>query len=257
MRNMPQCTCKLPRGLIKYWEFLHWQSDLIRVSLASLSVSICTFNFLWDNATSMTKHQEIDRSGSKCPTCRRLTYLGFTVHTISKLQDMLTRATFGFHFETRMHSSKMRTGRSLTVCCSLLPGGLSGPGCMVRGEGCLVWGVGGPGLRVGGGCLPSGGRLSAPGGVCSQGGVCSRDVCSQGGCLLPGGIPACTEADTPPPLWTDTRLWKYYPGPTPLRPVNIYKCVSIGFLHGQLQFLPPYPSGGFLPKWQEYNPTCI
>ena len=50
------------------------------------------------------------------------------------------------------------------------------------------------------------GGVSAPGGVCS-GMVC---VCSQGGlvrggCLLPGGsglgggIPACTEADTPPP----------------------------------------------------------
>ena len=104
MRKMPQCTCKLPRCLIKYWEFLHWQSDLIRLSLASLSVSVCTFNFLWDNATSMTKYQEIDRSGSKCPTCRRLTYLGFTVHTISKLQDMFTRATFGFHFENMYKS---------------------------------------------------------------------------------------------------------------------------------------------------------
>ena len=26
-----------------------------------------------------------------------------------------------------MHSSRMRTGRSLTVCCSLLPGGVPGP----------------------------------------------------------------------------------------------------------------------------------
>ena len=54
--------------------------------------------------------------------------------------------------QTRMHSSRMRTGRSLTVCQSVLPGG---------------------------------------GGVCSQGGVCSHGR---------GGIPACTEADTPPPV---------------------------------------------------------
>ena len=72
-----------------------------------------------------------------------------------------------FHL-TRMHSSRMRTGRSLTVCWSLLPGG----------------------------------GVSAP-----RGSAWSR-----------GYIPACTEADTPP-SWTDTRLWKYYLGPTSLRPV--------------------------------------
>ena len=68
---------------------------------------------------------------------------------------------------TRMHSSRMRTGRSLTVCCSLLPGG----GCLVRG------------------------------GVCSRGCAWSGGVCSGGGSAPRGwvGIPACTEADTPPP----------------------------------------------------------
>ena len=48
----------------------------------------------------------------------------------------------------RMHSSRMRTGRSLTVCCSRGGGG-----------GCLLWG----GAWSGGGLVP--------GGVCSQGGV--------------------------------------------------------------------------------------
>ena len=112
---------------------------------------------------------------------------------------------------TRMHSSRMRTARALTVSpsmfCSggrgvsahrgcllmgcLLPGGVCSRGCLLRGvsapggmsapRGCLLWGV------CSGGCL-------LPGSVCSQG-----DVCSQGGCLLPKGcIPACTEADTPP-----------------------------------------------------------
>ena len=67
----------------------------------------------------------------------------------------------------RMHSSRMRTGRSLTVCQSLLAG---------------------EGVSASGGCLLPGG--SASGGVCSGG----RGVSAPGGC----GIPACTEADTPP-----------------------------------------------------------
>ena len=55
-------------------------------------------------------------------------------------------------FLTRMHSSRMRTGRSLTVCCSLLPGGGGGE-CLLRGEGVCS-----------GGCAWSGGVLPARGG---------------------------------------------------------------------------------------------
>ena len=78
----------------------------------------------------------------------------------------------------RMHSSRMRTGRSLTVCRSLLPG----------------WGRSAPrgGLLLGG---------SAIGGVFSWGsaigGICAGGVSAPGEGLLPGGIPACTEADPP------------------------------------------------------------
>ena len=79
---------------------------------------------------------------------------------------------------TRMHSSRMRTGRSLTVCCSLLPGGGGGSPCggpawsgggspCQRGV-CLVWG----GSPCWGGSAWSGGGLPAPGG---------------GGFSLPGG----------------------------------------------------------------------
>ena len=71
-----------------------------------------------------------------------------------------------FTKRTRMHSSRMRTGRSSTVCRRLLPGGA-----------CLLWG----GVCSQGVCVCSqGGGVSALGGVCSQGG----GVCSQGGCLL-------------------------------------------------------------------------
>ena len=70
----------------------------------------------------------------------------------------------------------MRTGRSLAVCCSLLPGGQG---------------------------------VSARGGVWSEGSAPGR-----------GCIPACPP---PPPVdrILDTRLWKYYLGPTLLQPVTI------------------------------------
>ena len=119
----------------------------------------------------------------------------------------------------------MRTGCSLTVCCSLLPRGVSALGGCVCSGGCLVRG-GVPGLGRGlsapGGCAWSGGgllwgggsaprgvsapRRGVPGlggsapwwGVCSRGGigpvsaprggVCSwGGVSALGGCLLPGG----------------------------------------------------------------------
>ena len=112
---------------------------------------------------------------------------------------------------TRIHSSRMRTGRSLTVCCSLLPGGggfslVPGGGSTCRGGFSLVgggspWG-GSPWSRggspwSGGGVLPAGGVLlgpggvfSLPGGVLPAGGVC---LVWGGVCLVRGGSP-----ETPP-----------------------------------------------------------
>ena len=112
-----------------------------------------------------------------------------------------------------MHSSRMRTSRSLTVCCSLLPGGgvsawsgggLPGPrgvsawswgggvvsawswGCLPGlGGVCLVWGVsawsqgGLPGWG-GGVCLVPGGCLPGPKGRCLPG-------LGEGVCLVWGG----------------------------------------------------------------------
>ena len=131
---------------------------------------------------------------------------------------------------TRLHSSRMRTARALTVSSSMLCGG-----CLLRGVsaapgGCLLWGVGvfapGRGVSVPRGVCSGGVSaprvVSAPRGVCSGGsaqgvsllwGVCLCSggsapggcVSALGGLLLggvsaPGGvcIPACTEADTPP-----------------------------------------------------------
>ena len=114
-----------------------------------------------------------------------------------------------------MHSSRMRTGRSLTVYWSLLPGGggvlvwgvSALGGCLLPGgvwsQGGLLWGVSAPGgiwsqrglLWGGVSGLEEG--VFGPGGVCSggvsaPGGVCSRGVSAGNVC-----IPACTEADTP------------------------------------------------------------
>ena len=73
-----------------------------------------------------------------------------------------------FIFKTRMHSSRMRTGCSYTVCWSQLPGGggagLPGPGgCLIRG--------GLPGL---------GGMVSYPGeGLVSQHALRQNPPCEQ------------------------------------------------------------------------------
>ena len=116
----------------------------------------------------------------------------------------------------------MRIGRSLTVCRSLLPGGVSGlRGWCLLLRGVCSWGGLLPGglSAPGGACLLRGGVCSqgvsalGVGGVCSgmsalgvcsrgcllPGGVFSRGVSAPGGCLLPGGgIPACTWGRHPP-----------------------------------------------------------
>ena len=102
--------------------------------------------------------------------------------------------------KTRMHSSRMRTGRSLTVCRRLLPGGGYAP-----------WGG-----KSSGGCAWSGG-VSAPGGW----GICS------GGCLVRGGLASqhalrqTPSPPLPPPRGQNHRcLQKHYLGPSSLRPVT-------------------------------------
>ena len=75
-----------------------------------------------------------------------------------------------------MHSSRMRTGRSLTICCSLLPGrggsAWSGGGgvCLVRGGCCLPGPRGGVCLVRGVSAWSWGGCLPGPGGVLPDGG---------------------------------------------------------------------------------------
>ena len=114
-----------------------------------------------------------------------------------------------------MHSSRMRTSRSLTVCWSLVPGGGVWPGGSGLGRGLVQGGlvVGGVWSRGGSrgvwsrGCLVQG--VSGPGGlvqggVCSQGGLVVGGVWSWGGLVLGGlvwgmYIPACTEAEPPSP----------------------------------------------------------
>ena len=103
--------------------------------------------------------------------------------------------------KTRMHSSRMRTGRSLTVFRGLLVLGgvylpewgvpargvyLPGRGCTCqRGVGCTCQG----GVPAWGVYLPRG----VPGRGCTcWGGTCQRGhrVPARGGCTCPGGVPA-------------------------------------------------------------------
>ena len=123
-----------------------------------------------------------------------------------------------------MHSSRMRTGRSLTVCCSLLPGGgvlpagraggspwsgggLPGPGGFSLLGGCLpgpggVLPAGGVSLVLGGGVLPAGGFSLVPGGSAWSGGVlpAGGEIGRVVSAWSLGGVlrrpPLCTESQT-------------------------------------------------------------
>ena len=118
-----------------------------------------------------------------------------------------------------MHSSRMRTGRSLTICRSLLPRGACFPG------GCLLLG-----------------------GVCSQGGyLLPRGSASQGGLLPAGGIPACTEADPPINRITDTSK-NITLATTSLRPVSIVQIKFIKKFRLSHNFFKRSQNGNELPR---------
>ena len=106
--------------------------------------------------------------------------------------------------QTRMHSSRMRTGCSLTVCCSPLPGGGGLPGswggvCLVPGGFSLVQGgfslVWGGSPWSGGVLLGRGGFSLVWGGLPGPGGVC----------LVPGGSPWSRGVLRRPPLLTESQ----------------------------------------------------
>ena len=150
--------------------------------------------------------------------------------------------------KTRMHSSRMRTGRSLTVCCSLLPGEegcLAGLGgfSLVRGGVCLVRGVSLPGgvggspwsggVSLPGGCLPGPGGVSLPGGRgCSP---WSRGVSLPGGWWVSAWSRGGVLRRPHPPMYRITDTCKNITlATTSLRPVKteilfLIQAVSIGF----------------------------
>ena len=108
-----------------------------------------------------------------------------------------------------MHSSRMRTGHSLTICCSLLPGGVLPAGGVLLGPRrvCLVlggsaWSLGGGGFSLPGGSawsregfslVPGGGGLSLPGGFSL---VPGGSPC-WGGLPGPGGVSAWSRGCSP------------------------------------------------------------
>ena len=93
-----------------------------------------------------------------------------------------------------MHSSRMRTGRSLTVCWSLLRGGVSAPGrCLLRGGVCFSGGMSAPGMSAPGGCLLGG-------------------VSDLGGSALGGVVSQYALSQTPPCEQNDKQAQKYYLG---------------------------------------------
>ena len=97
-------------------------------------------------------------------------------------------------FKTRKHFSKLRTGRSLTVCRSLLPGGVSTMGGRVCSWGVYPLGV----------CLLPGVCL-LQGGVCSEVGCLLQGVCSWG-VSAPGGWYPSMHSGRHPPVWTESQM---------------------------------------------------
>ena len=125
-----------------------------------------------------------------------------------------------------MHSSRMRTGRSLTVYRSLLhggdvsaPRGVSAPRavCLLWGEGVLLLGggVSSPGVSTLGGWLLGGHVCS--GGMSALGGLLLGDVCSWG-----VWYPSMHQGRHPPPVNRMTNRCKNITlATTALRPVKI------------------------------------
>ena len=112
---------------------------------------------------------------------------------------------------TRMHSSRMRTGRSWTVCWSQHPGGGV---CQVPGGG-SAWPRGGGGVSA-----------WSRGVVCQ---VLGGSAWSQGGCLIQGGMTsqhALRQTSSPPRGQTDT-CKNITLATTSLRPVNICKYTQL------------------------------
>ena len=106
---------------------------------------------------------------------------------------------------TRMHSSRMRTGRSLTVCRSLLPGG--GGGVPAQGGTCPG------GCTCPEGVVPARRGVYLPGGVPARGVYLPRGVPAQRGGTCPGGVyvprgsaPGGALRQTPPCEQNHTRL---------------------------------------------------
>ena len=80
--------------------------------------------------------------------------------------------------------------------------------CLLRGGAVCSWGVSAPGGACSGGCLLLGGISALGGGVCSG-----------------GGIPTCTEADTPPLLTESQTPVKTLPCPNFVAGGNNIKCL--------------------------------
>ena len=126
-----------------------------------------------------------------------------------------------------MHSSRMRTSRSLTGgVCSRGAGGSAVGGAVSAPGGCLLWGVSAPGGSVPGG--------SDPGGVCLLGG----GVSASGGMSAPRGV--CAAGGLPqtcPPVNRMTNRCKNITlATTSLRPVT--KSISVKMIEVPSKFTP-------------------
>ena len=153
-----------------------WQDERDRAVLDLLHHDPNRTNRWWTNRTLC--EYRVKYTGSRLQR----------VKAYSHQQKVEMKAKRSKNKRTRLHSSRMHTARLLTVSSSMhyAAGGWSAPRGVLSALG--------------------------DGGVCSRGVSAPQEVCcSRGG----GGIPACTEADPPPPVdrILDTCYWKYYLAP--------------------------------------------
>ena len=147
---------------------------------------------------AMNCRDDIPDAASRRETCQEYSTAAmgswlvmFSAYFIPYLYSSFSSLSFEKLYITRMHSSRMRTGRSLTVCpggVSPCQGGFSLPGKGVSLPGGLPAREGSPCWR---GVLPAGeGGSPCPGGVLPAGGggfSLPRGLHARGGVLPAGG----------------------------------------------------------------------
>ena len=160
---VPQPTCLKCLCCSRFFTSNHWNCYVINSLVMQFRVVISKYAFYtveWELGTLLTLFKSVLSLSWRCES------LAVSWH-VKKAYS------WGSYVKTIMHSSRMRTSGSLTICQSMLPGvctkswGLLSPGGVPGSERC-TWSRG---VCAQEGVCSGGDMLPGDGGVCSQGGV--------------------------------------------------------------------------------------